>query len=254
VENPIKEIRAEDNQNKVSQIMIRYNCRKDDAILLIEIEEVLALVNRFMSEGLDMEKNLNETTYRAQINGKDFAEHRLSILLRITNVQNLLMSAHPDARNVWGDLIKAIITKLKDLQMAGEKLKAYEILTDLMVFRQEIRNFIERGDVARLMALKGHALPDAEKIYFQAMRSIGTSHQAKWIYTLLVKTGKGIPMTAEHLASLTGYNEKTVSDALTELREKGSMILECGYAPTTGGRPAQTYWIPEVFRMRYMGD
>jgi hypothetical protein len=123
-----------------------------------------------------------------------------------------------------------------------------------MVFRQEIRNFIERGDVARLMALKGHALPDAEKIYFQAMRSIGTSHQAKWIYTLLVKTGKGIPMTAEHLASLTGYNEKTVSDALTELREKGSMILECGYAPTTGGRPAQTYWIPEVFRMRYMGD
>ena len=244
-----------ERQKRALEIQKEYRCKEEDAILLLELEEVLDILNLFFKETLDFDSNITSKNYSSNVNVIDFVEKRTNILLRLTNVQNLLMTAHGEARQIWFDAIGKIITDFKEIPMEGERIKPYNVMTDIQIFRQEMRNFIERGDIAKLMALKAHALPDPDKIYTQAIKSIGTSHQAKWIYQTLVKFGKGTPMTAKSLSALTGYNEKTVSDALSELREKGSQIVEVGYSQSgTDGRPAQTFWIPEVFRQRYVGD
>jgi hypothetical protein len=243
-----------DLAEKVKAIMEEFKCKREDATLLVELEEILGLLEYFMEETLEFDTQPDNDTYKSKVTIKEFTDRRTAILLRLTNIKDILMAAHEQARNIWGDYMTTLVQKFRDIDNTGQKKAVYDFRTELLIFYQEMRNYIQSSDISRMLSLRSQTMAEPDKVFEKAMRSIGRSHDARWAFSLLVKYGRGNAMTVEQLAAESGFSDKKVRDAIKELIHLGSMIVECGYSrlPDTD-KLSQTYYIPDVFRNRYWG-
>jgi hypothetical protein len=245
----LNKIRNPKKREKIRNICETFGLDTTDAIIISYLDEAIDRYELFLNEVIHVGKDEVTKTYKVGVKLTDYYNEIIKITNKLINLDTILREGHPEVAQVLNSDILGFMDSVKNIPTVGSDEDVLKKRVDFFNFRLKLANLIKSGNPEKLMdSYMLNQEERASKLWTRGLAKLHEHEKALALVYQLIRDGKGIMMTKDYIAQMTGVQRSEIDKELALIRKNAPELLDLTF---TGGK--MHYCIQKPFHNFYMG-